>query len=127
MIVSEESYASDPSVFSGKVLSQFTPVTEEQLRNVISRSKLTSACVDPIQMKIVMVCLGILIPVIFRLINTSLLKGTIQKPLKCAVVKSVMKKEDWTPCGKELPTSVKVALHILAFGTWGCRLADGSL
>ena len=82
-IVSEETYASDPSVFNGKVLSHFTLVTEEQLRNVIYRSKLTSACVDPIPTKIVMDCLDILIPVSFLLINTSLLKGTIPKPLKC--------------------------------------------
>ena len=34
---SEESHASDPSVFSGEVLSHFNPVTEE--RNVISSSK----------------------------------------------------------------------------------------
>ena len=43
---SEESYASDPFVFRGGVLSHFIPETEEQLRNVISRSKLISACVD---------------------------------------------------------------------------------
>ena len=82
-IVSEETYASDPSVFNGKVLSHFTLVTEEQQRNVIYRSKLTSACVDPIPTKIVMDCLDILIPVSFLLINISLLKGTIPKPLKC--------------------------------------------
>ena len=76
-----------------QVLSHFTPVTEEQLRNVISRSKLTSACVDPILAEIIMDCLDILIPVILLTVNTSLLKGTIPKHLKCAAVKRLPKKK----------------------------------
>ena len=60
---SEESYASDPFVFRGEVLSHFIPETEEQLRNVISRSKLTSARADPIPTKMVINCLDNFIPV----------------------------------------------------------------
>ena len=117
-----QNYASDPSVLSGEVLSHFTPVTEEQLRNVISRSKLTPACADPIATKIVMDCLCILIPVSLLIINTSVLKGTISKPLKCAVEK----KRTWTKCGNKLLISVKLALY-QAVGTCDCRSADGHL
>ena len=60
---SEQSYASDPSVISGEGLFHFTPMTEEQLRNVISRSKLTSARADPIPTKMVINCLDNFIPV----------------------------------------------------------------
>ena len=86
-------------VFNCDVLSHFTPVTKKHLRSVISRSKLTSACVDPILMKIIIDChcQDIVIPVIPLLINTSLLKGTIPKPLKCAAVKPLQKKRGLDP------------------------------
>ena len=106
---SEESNATDPSVFSGEVLSHFTPLTEEQLKNAISRSKITSSCVDLIPMKIIMDCQDIFIPVILLIINTTLVKDMVPKPLKCAVAIPFLKDKRTGPkCSKELLTSVKL-------------------
>ena len=51
-----------PSYFVGETLSEFSPVSEDQLAKIISNCKPTSQSVNPIPTKIVLDCLDVLFP-----------------------------------------------------------------
>ena len=95
-----DNHTTPPTVeksFSGISLSNFLPVSEEQLRRLISVSKPTSSIVDPIPTKIVLDCLEILLPVLVRIINGSLESATVPQMFKTAVIKPLLKKKGLDP------------------------------
>ena len=61
-----------PSYFVGETMSEFSPVSEDQLAKIISKCKPTSQSVDPIPTKTVLDCLVGLLPVLAIIINSSL-------------------------------------------------------
>ena len=72
-------------------------LSDDQIRKLISRSKLTQAALDPIPTKLVVEFLGILLPVISKIVNLSLKTGTVPKAFEKAVVKPLLKKADLDP------------------------------
>ena len=100
-----------PSYFVGETLSEFSPVSEDQLAKIISNCKPTSQSVNPIPTKIVLDCLDVLLPVLVNTINSSLHSAIAPKPLKTAVIKPLLKKKmDWTPTCAKLCSSFELSL-----------------
>jgi hypothetical protein len=78
--------------FHGSLLHDFTPITADDLMALIKKSNKTTAEVDPIPTKLLMDCLDILLPIIMKIINSSLKSGFVPAPLKRAVIRPLLKK-----------------------------------
>ena len=76
-----------PSVFES-----FALLTEDDMRMLIANSKSTSCCLDPVPTPLLKSCIESLIPVITKIINTSLESGVFPEDWKVAVVKPLLKK-----------------------------------
>lgn len=83
--------------FAGTVMSDFLPVTQDQLMQIIEKSRPTSCASDPIPTKLLLDCLDILLPVLVHLINSCLLSGTVPHSFKAAVIKPLIKKSGLDP------------------------------
>jgi len=77
------------------VLPSFDSVnllTQEDVRKLINNSKATSCCLDPITTSLLLSCIDPLIPVITKVINSSLESGYFPNEWKKAVVRPLLKK-----------------------------------
>lgn len=95
-------------VFSGPApLSQFQPVTEDQLLKIIKRCNPTSSSVDHIPTNIVIHNLDLLLPILVKIVNTSLCSSSVAKQFKVAVIKPLFKKINLDPsqCKSYRPVS----------------------
>ena len=88
-------------------LTDFQPITEDQLLKIIKRCNPTSSLVDPIPTKLVIEHLDILLPVLVSIINTSFQCSAVPKPFKTAVIKPLLKKQNLDPgvCNNYRPVS----------------------
>ena len=68
------------------MLSDFDPVTEREISELIVRSPTESCMLDPISTSPVKHCLNDFVPLITAIINVSLSTGTAPKQFKQAVV-----------------------------------------
>ena len=95
------------NVFVGTPLAEIVPVTEEGLKRIIMASKPTSSTVDPIPTKIMLECMDILLPVLVRIVNSSLLAAIVPRPFKTAIIKPLLKKNglDTNDCNNYRPVS----------------------
>ena len=85
------------NVFVGTLMEQLSPVSDEQLRRIIMASKPTSFMFDPIPTKIMLDCLEVLLPVLVRIVNSSLQLATFPRLFKAAIIKPLMKKDGLDP------------------------------
>jgi hypothetical protein len=84
----------DDQFKSQNCLSNFSPVTEEKIKNVIKKATPKTCCLDPIPTQLVKECIDILSPVITRIINQSFASATVPRDFKRAAVTPILKKAD---------------------------------
>ena len=79
------------------IMTDFSPVTEKDIEKIIKGCAAKSCCLDPIPSQIVKQCLDILLPIITRIVNTSLSSSTFPTALKIAAVTPILKKANLIP------------------------------
>ena len=87
-----DSYIS-PS-FVGSELCSFEPVSQEFVRKFICDSAPNCCVLDPIPTTLLKKCLDDLVPLICRIVNDSLLSGSVPRQFKEAVVIPLLKKKN---------------------------------
>ena len=75
----------------------FRPVTEDEVRRVITRSAPKSCALDPIPVPLLVECLDVLLPTLTSIINSSLLSGTFPSIFKQSIVLPLLKKPSLDP------------------------------
>ena len=79
---------------SHTIISDFIPVTEEEVGKIIKGTAPKSCCVEPVPTEIVKECLDILPLIITRIINQSLWSAHVPKAFKLVAVTPIIKKID---------------------------------
>ena len=95
-----DAHPSEPATFSaydGPKLCLFQPVTEEEIRKLIVESPTKTCMLDPIPTSLTKECLSDLLPLITRIVNSSLCSGAIPPQFKQAVVTPLLKKPGLDP------------------------------
>ena len=77
---------------SDECLTDFGPLTEDEVRKLIKQSATKSCCLDPIPTELVKECLDVLLPLITRIINQSFSSAYVPKFFKIAAVTPILKK-----------------------------------
>lgn len=78
-------------------MSEFTPVTEEELLLIIKGSKNTTCDLDHFPTELLKKCVPVLLPSLMRLFNLSLSSGIVPSSFKHAIVKPLLKKPSLDP------------------------------
>lgn len=81
-----------PPIAPPQPLSSFSTITNETVRDLVTKAKSTTCLLDPMPTPLVKACLPTLCPLIANIINTSLLTGIVPKSLKTAAITPVLKK-----------------------------------
>ena len=81
-----------PDLCLSSVFESFRPVSEQELRSVILRSKPATCSVEPIPTSLFLGCLDDLLPTLTQIVNESLLSGSLPSVFKHAVVRPLLKK-----------------------------------
>ena len=76
----------------GPQLSQFEPVTEELIRELIFKSSTKGCMLDPIPTSLTKQCLDDLVSLITFIVNASLSTGIVPPQFKQAIVTPLLKK-----------------------------------
>jgi hypothetical protein len=93
--VSASQMMNNNHVVSNNAVSQFTvfkPLSQEDVRRLVTQAKPTSCLLDPLPTKLTIELLDILLPVIQKIVNLSLDSGTVPLEFKKAVVRPLLKK-----------------------------------
>lgn len=77
--------------------SKFTALSELEVRKLIEGSAKKSCSFDPMPTSLVFSCIDVLLPVITKMINLSLVDGVFADVWKCALVKPLLKKAGLDP------------------------------
>ncbi len=80
------------SIFSGDILTEFSPLTSEEIAKIIQNSQNKFCDLDPIPVALLKECLPIIIDHITEIVNLSLQLGDVPKSLKQAIIKPLLKK-----------------------------------
>ena len=78
-------------------LSEFDPVTEEELMKIIQGSKNATCDLDPFPTELLKKCVTVLLPYLVKLFNLSLSSGVVPIFFKHAMVKPLIKKPSLDP------------------------------
>ena len=78
-------------------LSEFDPVTEEELMKIIQGSKNATCDLDPFPNELLKKCVTVLLPYLVKLFNLSLSSGVVPISFKHAMVKPLIKKPSLDP------------------------------
>jgi hypothetical protein len=78
-------------------LTYFEPITENEMENIIRKAASKSCQLDPVPTWLLKDCVGILLPVIMKIVNLSLSTGTVPKILKEAILSPLLKKSHLNP------------------------------
>ena len=78
-------------------IEEFVLLTDDDVRMLITNSKTTSCCLDPVHTSLLKSSIEPLIPVITKIINTTLESGVFPKDWKEAVVVPLQKKSGLDP------------------------------
>ena len=78
-------------------LSEFDPVTEEELMKIIQGSKNAVSDLDPFPTELLKRCVSVLLPYLVKLFNLSLSSGVVPTFFKHAMVKPLIKKPSLDP------------------------------
>jgi hypothetical protein len=70
----------------------FQPVSEEEVKSIVLKSKPTTCSLDPIPTNLLFECIDIVLPSLTKIINDSLISGNFPNSFKTAVVKPLLKK-----------------------------------
>ena len=95
-----DAHPSEPATFSpydGPKLCLFQPVTEEEIRKLIVESPTKTCMLDPIPTSLTKECLSDLLPLITRIVNSSLCSGVVPPQFMQAVVTPMLKKPGLDP------------------------------
>ena len=93
-----DAHPSEPATFSAyDSLCLFQPVTEEEIRKLIVESPTKTCMLDPIPTSLTKECLSDLLPLITRIVNSSLCSGAVPPQFKQAVVTPLLKKPGLDP------------------------------
>jgi len=90
----------DHTPVSPPLLSKFSPLMEEEVCKLISRSAKKSCTLDPMPTSLVMDCIDVLLPITTKIINLSLESGLFADDWKCALVLPLLKKPGLDPLYK---------------------------
>jgi hypothetical protein len=74
------------------ILSNFEPVTEDEVRKIIMSNKTKSCSQDPIPTSLLKECVSSLLPVITKIVNLSMAEGVMPAELKKALILPLLKK-----------------------------------
>ena len=91
-----DTQSADPPVFepfTGSKFCDFEPVTEASMLELILKTASKSCKLDPIPTSLTKQYLDALVPVITKIINTSLTTGVVPDCFKSAIVKPLLKKQ----------------------------------
>lgn len=77
--------------------SKFTALSELEVRKLIEGNARKSCSFDPMPASLVFSCIDVLLPVITKMINLSLVDGVFADVWKCALVKPLLKKAGLDP------------------------------
>ncbi|KAK6181917.1 hypothetical protein SNE40_009694 [Patella caerulea] len=83
--------------YTGHMLNQFKPVSESEIKTLISSSTSKSCSLDPIPTWLLKTGLDDLLPVITSIVNTSLSTSEVPPSLKSALVNPLLKKPTLDP------------------------------
>ena len=83
----------DPVSDSSFCLSYFEPVSVQFVKRLISKMSSKSSALDPMPTKLLKKCLQQVVPVITRIINSSLESGKFPDSCKSAIVRPLLKKQ----------------------------------
>ncbi|CAJ1050788.1 uncharacterized protein LOC117491507 [Xyrichtys novacula] len=78
-------------------LSSFSPLSNNQVMDFVSKAKTTSSKLDPMPTALVKACLPTLCPPMTNIINTSLTPGVVPSSFKTAMVIPTLKKSSLDP------------------------------
>ncbi|KAK7111255.1 hypothetical protein V1264_010921 [Littorina saxatilis] len=78
--------------FSGDPLASFTPVTESEVRKILTSSAPKTCDLDPIPTPLLFECLDVVLPTITKIVNDSLASGSFPDVHKTALVTPLLKK-----------------------------------
>ena len=95
-----DAHPSEPATLSpcdGPKLCLFQPVTEEEIRKLVVESPTKTCILDPIPTSLTKECLSDLLPLITRIVNSSLCSGVVPLQFKQAVVTPLLKKPGLDP------------------------------
>ena len=84
------SYCSQP--FNGEYLTFFLPTTEQEIKSLVAQHGVKTCAEDPVPSKLFVPVIEVSLPVITRIINQSLLEGSMDG-IKWAVLDPLLKKE----------------------------------
>ena len=93
-------------------LDSFTQVSESEIEKIIMKGNSKSCALYPVPTFLVKQMLPQLLPSICKIVNKSLLEGKMSNALKEAILKPLLKKNNfgsWKP--KKLPPRIKPSLH----------------
>ena len=82
VVTDMDTVTDDPIVSDAKALSAFKPLSEADILALIRKSSKKTCNLDPIPTKLVVELLDPLLPVITKMINSSLLGGTLSKGME---------------------------------------------
>ena len=82
----------DSEVRDGSTFSAFHPLTESDVCGLIQKSAKKTCPLDPMRASLVVGCLDVLLPVITRIVNSSLSSGYFPDEWKVALVNPLLKK-----------------------------------
>ncbi|GFR70080.1 reverse transcriptase-like protein [Elysia marginata] len=82
----------DRHIFQGSPFNSFKPVTEDFVKQIISKSPSKSCELDPLPHSLLIACLDEILPSFTRIINNPLCNGQVPSSFKKALVKPLLKK-----------------------------------
>ena len=85
------------SPFRGTPLMKFSEVDQETVRKLINRTATKHSELDPLPTWLVKECLDVLLPIITKIVNTSLKLGIMPVSYKHAIIKPLLKKTGLEP------------------------------
>ncbi|KAK6168440.1 hypothetical protein SNE40_020971 [Patella caerulea] len=87
----------EEKLFAGSSLTSFSPTSNTELKDLISKSSSSSCNLDPIPTWLLKQCINELLPIITHIANTSILHGNVSQFTKIAHVKPLLKKPNLDP------------------------------
>ena len=135
--IRQDTHPSEPATFSaydGPKLCLFQPVTEEEIRKLIVESPTKTCMLDPILTSLTKECLSDLLPLITRIVNSSLCSGVVPPQFKQAVVTPLLKKPGLDPNDlknfrplSSLPFISKILEKVVSLNTTAKHLLENDL
>ena len=90
----------DLDYVDAKPFTQFTRVTEDEVRRLVKASPVKTCPLDPIPTWLLKLCTDELVPAITEIINTSISTGYVANSMKEALISPLLKKSSLEPIFK---------------------------